>query len=126
MKKLYKLKAFYNLNLDKRRVVYVWVKELKMPDDYAYKLDRCVDVSYDKMSSMKSHDYHIFLERFLLITFCGFLDPIWRVFVSFMPITFFIVTFIPQSILFIKFFMLSRLLKLGLSYLLTARSIVIT
>lgn len=46
-----------------------WVKNLRMLDCYESNLSRCVDMKEGKLISMKSHDYLIFMESLLPITF---------------------------------------------------------
>jgi hypothetical protein len=50
-----------------------WIKELRLPDGYISNLSRCVDLREMKMSGMKSHDYHVFMERLLPIALREFL-----------------------------------------------------
>ena len=56
--KHFKPKAKYSFTMDKKKAVCEWVKNLRMPDDYATKLDRHVDISGGKLFGMKSHDCH--------------------------------------------------------------------
>ena len=57
-----------------------WVKTLRFPNGYASNLSKCVDMEDCKLSRMKSHDCHVFLERLLPIAFRDLLpDPIWNV-----------------------------------------------
>ena len=49
-----------------------------MPDGYASNLSRCVDMREGKLSGMKSHDCHVFMERLLPIVFIDLPDPIWK------------------------------------------------
>ncbi|KAH7841811.1 hypothetical protein Vadar_034558 [Vaccinium darrowii] len=46
---------------------------IKLPDGYASNFSRCVNVKEGKISGMKSHDYHVFLQRLLPIAAHGFL-----------------------------------------------------
>lgn len=56
------------------------MKNLRFPDGYASNLSNCVDMADCKLSRMKSHDSHIFLEKLLPIAFRDFLpEPIWNV-----------------------------------------------
>ena len=74
-----KPKACYTLTKDERMLVLQWVQELKFPDSYASNLGRCVDLKELKMSGMKSHDCHIFMERLLPIAFRDFLPvEVWN------------------------------------------------
>lgn len=38
-----------------------------MPGGYASNLSRCVNMKELKMSGMKNHDYHVFMEKLLPI-----------------------------------------------------------
>jgi hypothetical protein len=56
-----------------------WMKRLKFPDGYAAGLKRCVNVKTIKIHGLKSHDYHIIMERLLSIMLRGYLDnDIWE------------------------------------------------
>lgn len=55
-----------------------WFKELKFPDGYASNIRRGVNLLQKKIFGLKSHDYHIFMERLLPVAFRGFLpENIW-------------------------------------------------
>jgi hypothetical protein len=47
---------------------------MKFPDGYAAGFRRAVNLELGKLSGVKSHDYHIFMERLLPVKFCGYLD----------------------------------------------------
>lgn len=54
------------------------MKRLKFPDGYAAGLKRAVNVKTGKLNGLKSHDYHIIMERLLPIMFRGYLnDDVW-------------------------------------------------
>jgi hypothetical protein len=56
-----------------------WFQELKFPDGYAANIKRGVNLTSRKILGLKSHDYHIFMERLLPIVFRGFLlENIWK------------------------------------------------
>ena len=59
--------APFALNKEQKKALCDWIKNLKFPDGYASDLGRCVDVEGDKLHGLKSHDYHIIMERLLLI-----------------------------------------------------------
>ncbi|XP_029126265.1 uncharacterized protein LOC109793794 isoform X1 [Cajanus cajan] len=67
--KMLKPKANYILTVEQAKLVYQWIKELRMPDGYSSNLARCVDVEKRKMIGMKSHDCHVFMECLLPIAF---------------------------------------------------------
>jgi hypothetical protein len=55
------------------------MKRLKFPYGYAAGLKRCVNVTAGKIHGLKSHDYHIIMERLLLVMLRGYLDDeIWE------------------------------------------------
>jgi hypothetical protein len=56
-----------------------WMKRLKFPDGYAAGVTRCVNVTAGKIHGLKSHDYHIIMERLLPVMLRGYLDyDIWE------------------------------------------------
>jgi hypothetical protein len=76
--KLAKPKATYSLTSEEAKLVCKWIKELKMPDGYASNLSRCADVTKGKLTGMKSHDCHIFMECLLPIAFRSLPTEIWK------------------------------------------------
>lgn len=63
---------------DKATILH-WFQDLKFPDAYASNLRRGVNLLQRKIFGLKSHDYHIFIERLLPVAFRGFMpDNIWR------------------------------------------------
>jgi len=59
--------APYVLNKEQRKVLCDWICALKFSDGYASNLSRCVDRTNWRLHNLKSHDYHIFMERLLPI-----------------------------------------------------------
>jgi hypothetical protein len=56
-----------------------WLKNLKFPDGYAAGFRRSVNLKTGKFFGLKSHDYHIIMERCLTIMFCGFVkNDVWK------------------------------------------------
>jgi hypothetical protein len=52
---------------------------LKLPDGYAVSFRRAVNLDLGKLSGVKSHDYHIFMERLLPVIFHGYLNgDVWK------------------------------------------------
>jgi hypothetical protein len=51
-----------------------WMKRLKFPDGYAAGLKQCVNVKAGKIHRLKSHDYHIIMERLLHVILHGYLN----------------------------------------------------
>ncbi|XP_056158503.1 uncharacterized protein LOC130134826 [Syzygium oleosum] len=64
-----KPKAVYILDKEQRRVVCQWLKSVRFPDGYASNIGRCVDLNECKLTGLKSHDCHIFMERLIPIAF---------------------------------------------------------
>jgi hypothetical protein len=62
-----------------RKEVLIWLQNLKFPYGYTADFRRIVNLDSGKLSGVKSHDYHIFLERQLPIMFHGYLnDDVWE------------------------------------------------
>jgi hypothetical protein len=48
---------------------------------YASNIKKAVNVSTDKLNRLKSHDYHIIIERLMLVIFCDyFKSDLWKIF----------------------------------------------
>ncbi|KAL0320146.1 UNVERIFIED_CONTAM: hypothetical protein Sradi_5276100 [Sesamum radiatum] len=62
-------KAVYTLDRDQKRKIFEWIKSLRFPDRYTSNLGRCVDLNELKLHGMKSHDYHVFMERLIPTAF---------------------------------------------------------
>ena len=70
-------KASYTLDNTQISWVCEWVSKLKFPDGYASNLSKCVDVQSKKWKGLKSHDWHVFMQRLLPLVFKKLLpDPI--------------------------------------------------
>jgi hypothetical protein len=55
------------------------MQNLKFPNGYAVGIRRAVNLDSGKLSGVKGHDYHIFMERLLHVIFCGYLnDDVWK------------------------------------------------
>jgi hypothetical protein len=73
-----KRRAPFCLSREQKIAVLRWLKALKFPDMYAANIRRGVNLSDLRINGMKSHDYHIFMERLLPIALRGFIDnTIW-------------------------------------------------
>ena len=57
--------ADFVLKKDERKEVLRWIQMLMFPDGYAANLRRGVNLSTLRVLGMKSHDYHIWIERLL-------------------------------------------------------------
>jgi hypothetical protein len=76
-------KAPYCLKLAERKEILKWLKTLKFPDLYVTNIKWAVNVSTGNLNGLKSHDYHIFIERLMPVTFCGYFKAdLWKMFVE--------------------------------------------
>jgi hypothetical protein len=79
--KLSRSKAPYCLKPTERKEVLRWVKTLKFPDCYVTNIKLAVNVGTGKLNGLKSHDYHIFIERLMPVMFRGFFKAdLWKMF----------------------------------------------
>jgi hypothetical protein len=79
-KKWIRPKADFVLSRDQRRKVLEWIQRLMFPDGYAANLRRGVNLSTLRVLGMKSHDYHIWIERLLPAMVRGFVpENVWLV-----------------------------------------------
>jgi hypothetical protein len=69
-----KPRAPFCLKARDKKEVLIWLKNLKFPEGYAAGFRRAVNLDTGKLSGVKSHDYHIFMERLLSVMFRGYLD----------------------------------------------------
>ena len=65
--------ACYTLSNDEERAICLWLKNLKFSDGYSANLSQCVNIEERKISGMKTHDCHVFLERLLPLAVRDFL-----------------------------------------------------
>ena len=73
-------RAPYVLKIDQRREVLRWIKNLMYPDGYAANLSRGVNLETLRINEMKSHDYHIWIERILPSMVRGYVpEHVWLV-----------------------------------------------
>jgi hypothetical protein len=57
-----------------RKEILRWLKKLKFLDRYASNIKRAVNVNTSKINGLKSHDYHIIIERLMPVMFHGYFD----------------------------------------------------
>jgi hypothetical protein len=57
--------SLYSLDMDQKKMLYTFLQGVRMPDGYASNIKRCVDVNGCKVSGLKSHDYHVILQKLL-------------------------------------------------------------
>jgi hypothetical protein len=67
-----KPRAPFCLKATDRKEVLILLKSLKFSDGYVVGFRRVVNLDTGKLSGVKSHDYHIFMERLLPVMFCGY------------------------------------------------------
>jgi hypothetical protein len=73
--------APYCLKLAKRNEILKWLKKLKFLDRYASDIKCAVNVTTCKLNELKSHNYHIIIERLMSVMFCGCFDvDLWKIF----------------------------------------------
>ncbi|XP_042964514.1 uncharacterized protein LOC122298711 [Carya illinoinensis] len=63
----------YMLNLKERRAFCECLSKFKFPDGFTSNIARCVNVSEGKISGMRSHDCHLFMQALLSVVIGGFL-----------------------------------------------------
>jgi hypothetical protein len=61
--------ASFCLKPQQKKEVMWWMKRLKFPNGYAVGLRRSVNMMIGKLNGLKSHDYHIIMERLLPVMF---------------------------------------------------------
>jgi hypothetical protein len=64
-----KPRASFCFKLQQRKEVMQWMQRLKFPNGYAAGLRRSMNMMTGKLIGLKSHDYHIIMERLLPIMF---------------------------------------------------------
>jgi len=67
--------AKYTLTKDDKKKLCDWLKCVKFPDAYASNIGWCVNKLLGKLSGMKSHDCHVFIQRLLPVAIRGNLTP---------------------------------------------------
>ena len=71
--------APFALNKEQKKSLCKWIKSLKFLDDYASNFSWCVDVQGEKLHGLKSHDYHIIMEKLLLVALMELLHTnVWK------------------------------------------------
>jgi hypothetical protein len=55
------------------------VEKLKFPDRYVANIKHAVNLDTGKLVGLKSHDYHILIERLMPVIFCGYFSlDLWK------------------------------------------------
>jgi hypothetical protein len=74
-------RAPYCLKPVERKEILRWLKKLKFLDRYASNIKSAVNVGTSKLNALKSHGYHIIIERLMLVMFHGYFDAdLWKIF----------------------------------------------
>ena len=72
-------RAPYCVKPKERKQILRWLKTLKFPDRYAADIKRVVNLDTGRLNGLKSHDYHIMMERLILVMFRGYLNAdLWK------------------------------------------------
>jgi hypothetical protein len=74
-------RAPYCLKPTERKEILRWLKKLKFPNCYASNIKQVVTISTAKLNGLKSPDYHIIIERLMLVMFHGYFNAdLWKIF----------------------------------------------
>lgn len=74
-----KPRAPYCLTRAQKKEIMQWFMGIKFPDGYAANIRRGVNMEQLKIHGLKSHDYHIFIERLLPVMIRGFVNQdVWE------------------------------------------------
>jgi hypothetical protein len=76
-------RAPYCLKPTKRKEIFKWLRMLKFSYRYVVNIKQAVNVGTSKLYGLKSHDYHIFIERLMPVMFHDyFKDDLWKMLVE--------------------------------------------
>jgi hypothetical protein len=76
-------RAPYCLKPTKRKEIFKWLRTLKFSYRYVVNIKQAVNVGTSKLNGLKSHDYHIFIERLMPVMFHDyFKDDLWKMLVE--------------------------------------------
>jgi hypothetical protein len=80
-KNWFKPHANFCLDVDQRKEAFRWLKYVVMfPDGYCSNISKGVNLATGKVTGLKSHDYHIWIERLMPVMVRGYLpEKVWRV-----------------------------------------------
>jgi hypothetical protein len=73
--------AKYCLDSADKKEAFTWLKyDVMFPDGYCSNMSKGVNLATGKINGLKSHDYHIWIERLMPVMLRGYLpDHVWRV-----------------------------------------------
>jgi hypothetical protein len=66
--------ARYTLNKDQKKEFCDFLRKIKFPDGFASNISRCLNAEGNNVQGLKTHDFHILLQRILPVAMRGFLD----------------------------------------------------
>ena len=80
-KNWFKPDADFVLKPPEKKEVLIWLKHiLKFTDGYASNISKGVNLSMGKVTGLKSHDYHVWIERIMPVMVRGYVpEHVWRV-----------------------------------------------
>jgi hypothetical protein len=74
-----KPQAPFYMKAKERKEVMMWMKNLKFLDGFAAGFRRAVNLKIRRLTGLKSHDYHIFIEWLLLNMLWGYVhQDVWK------------------------------------------------
>jgi hypothetical protein len=92
-----KPRAKYCVSKDDKLVILKWFKQLKFPDRFAANLRKSVKLDKQKFVGLKSHDFHIIIERLLPVALRGFIpEREWK---DIAELCFFIDSYVPNKLI---------------------------
>lgn len=92
-----KPRAKYCVSKDDKLVILKWFKQLKFPDRFAANLRKSVKLDKQKFVGLKSHDFHIIIERLLPVALRGFIPE--REWNDIAELCFFIDSYVPNKLI---------------------------
>ncbi|KAG5547799.1 hypothetical protein RHGRI_013476 [Rhododendron griersonianum] len=69
-----KPRASFSLTPQQKEEFFEFLKSVKYPDGYAANISRSVNMRNGRLTGLKSHDYHVLIQRILPIGMRGFVD----------------------------------------------------
>ncbi|WMV50185.1 hypothetical protein MTR67_043570 [Solanum verrucosum] len=66
--------ACYTLSPENKHKLYLFLKNLKVPDGFSSNISQCVNLKDHKISGLKSHDCHVLLQHILPLALRGMLS----------------------------------------------------
>ena len=66
--------AGYTIHPQNKAEVFQWLHEIKYPHVYAGNIAQCVKTEENKITGLKTHDYHVLLQRLLPVVIRPYLQ----------------------------------------------------